>query len=55
MQEKTTMKVGPGSYIKEKNLNLIGKHRPSNSVKGFGNGFLSKADRGLHHTVLVTG
>lgn len=26
---------------------MIGKHKTSNSVKGFGNGFISKADRGL--------
>jgi len=45
MQQVTMLKVGPGTYQKE--LNLIGKLRPSNSVKGFGNGFVSKADRGL--------
>ena len=28
--------------------------KPSNSVKGFGNGFISKAERGLTQTVLVS-
>ena len=32
---------------------MIGRHKTSNSVKGFGNGFLSRADRGLETTVVV--
>ena len=32
---------------------MIGSHKTSNSVKGFGNGFVSKADRGLETTVVV--
>jgi len=47
MQQMTMQRIGPGSYLKEGNLNMIGKHKSSNSVKGFGNGFISKADRGL--------
>lgn len=46
-------KIGPGSYIKDKNLNLIGGHKPSNSVKGFGNGFVSSVTRGLETSVFV--
>lgn len=45
--QSKTSKLGPGSYTSHTNLNLIGKIKPSNSVKGFGNGFISKADRGL--------
>lgn len=48
-------KIGPGSYIKDKNLNLIGGHKPSNSVKGFGNGFVSTVARGLETSVFVKG
>ena len=40
-------KLGPGSYQKDTNLNLIGHKKSSNSVLGYGNGFISKADRGL--------
>ena len=32
---------------------MIGGLKTSNSVKGFGNGFASKADRGLETTVLI--
>ena len=39
--------------MKDSNLNMIGSHKTSNSVKGFGNGFLSKADRGLETSVVV--
>ena len=53
MQDRTTEKIGPGSYLKDSNLNMIGKLKTSNSVKGFGNGFASKADRGLETTVLI--
>ena len=52
-QQIVTQKIGPGSYSNPKNLNLIGKHKPSNSVKGYGNGFLSKAERGLQKTFPV--
>ena len=40
-------KLGPGSYQKDDNLNLFGKQKASDSALGFGNGFISKADRGL--------
>ena len=53
MQERTTQKIGPGSYLKDANLNMIGRQKTSNSVKGLGNGFLSRADRGLETTVIV--
>ena len=53
MQDRTTEKIGPGSYLKDSNLNMIGKLKTSNSVKGFGNGFASKAERGLETTVLI--
>ena len=32
---------------------MIGRQKTSNSVKGLGNGFLSRADRGLETTVIV--
>ena len=53
MGKTMTSKIGPGSYIKDKNLNLIGKHKPSNSVKGFGNGFISNVDRGLENAIII--
>ena len=43
-------RLGPGIYSNDSNLNLLGKPKPSNSLKGFGNGFASKADRGLQNT-----
>ena len=53
MQGRTTEKIGPGSYQKDNNLNMMGKTKPSNSVKGFGNGFISKQDRGLEKYPIV--
>ena len=47
MHAVTMQRVGPGSYFKDQRLDTLGKHKPSNSVKGFGNGFISKVDRGL--------
>mgnify|MGYP000566090502 CR=1 FL=1 len=49
----TQPKVGPGSYAKDHNLNLLGQVNKSQSKKGFGVGFVSKADRGLskEHTL----
>ena len=53
MQQKQFDKLGPGSYQNDDNLNLIGRLRTSNSVKGFGNGFISRAERGLTKSVLL--
>lgn len=47
MHAVTMQRVGPGSYFKDQRLDTLGKHKPSNSVKGFGNGFISRVDRGL--------
>jgi len=47
MHDQTMQRVGPGSYFKAQHLNTIGMHKPSNSVKGYGNGFISKVNRGL--------
>ena len=36
MAATTTAKLGPGYYTSEKDLNLIGKFKPSSTLQGFG-------------------
>jgi hypothetical protein len=39
--------LGPGSYLKDKNCNFMGRYniKESFSKKGYGNGFISKTKR----------